>query len=195
MTGQSTRVIKLGGSLLDDGGWPERFRRWLASQPPMRNVLVVGGGVLVDAIRRWDQTHRLSPSHAHWLAIDAMSVTSKLANSLLRESQWTDEWQSVLDFVNADSCDVAPLIFDPKQFLKAIEPTLGGALLPASWDVTSDSISARIAQVLRADELALLKSCLPTDAAATIELASEANYVDRAFQRFAGELSRSPPMP
>ncbi|HEY2148142.1 MAG TPA: hypothetical protein VGH32_09405, partial [Pirellulales bacterium] len=95
-----------------------------------------------------------------------------------------------LDFAHADGCDVAPLIFDPKQFLKAIEPTLDGARLPASCDVTSDSIAARIAQVLREDELALLKSCLPADAASTIELASQSNYVDRGLPRFAGELPR-----
>ena len=190
MTGQSKRVIKLGGSLLDDGGWPERFRRWLASQPPMRNVLVVGGGALADAVRRWDRLHGLSPSDAHWLAIDVMSVTSKLANSLLRDWRSTDEWQSVLDFTGSDSCDVAPLIFEPKQFLEALEPTLDGARLPASWDVTSDSIAARIAQVLRADELALLKSCLPTEGTATIERASDSSYVDRAFCRFAAQLPR-----
>ncbi len=190
MIGHSTRVIKLGGSLLDDGGWHERFRRWLALQSPMRNVLIVGGGALADAVRRWDQIHRLSPSDAHWLAIDAMSVAAKLAARLLPDARWTEKWQSVLDFTNADNCDAAPLIFDPKQFLKAIEPTLDGARLPASWDVTSDSITARIAQLLRADELALLKSCLPTEATATIERASDSSYVDRAFCRFAAELSR-----
>jgi aspartokinase-like uncharacterized kinase len=188
MSGQSARVIKLGGSLLDDGEWPDRFRRWLERQPPMQNVLIVGGGALADAVRRWDQVHRLSPSDAHWLAIDAMSVASNLATKLLPEVRRTDDWQAVLDFANAGSCNSAPLIFDPKRFLKATEPTLEGEPLPESWDITSDSIAARIAHLLCAGELVLLKSCLPAKDIAALEQASESGYVDRGFRRFTAEL-------
>ena len=72
MTGQSKRVIKLGGSLLDAADGPTRFAVGWHRQPPMRNVLIVGGGALADAVRRWDRIHRLSPSDAHWLAIGVM---------------------------------------------------------------------------------------------------------------------------
>jgi aspartokinase-like uncharacterized kinase len=188
MSGQSARVIKLGGSLLGDGEWPNRFRRWLERQPPMQNVLIVGGGMLADAVRGWDQVHGLSPSDAHWLAVDTMSVTSNLAAKVLSEARWTDEWQAVLHFNTADGCDSAPLIFNPRQFLKAIEPALDGERLPECWDITSDSIAARIAQLMHARELVLLKSCLPAKEIATLEQVSESDYVDRAFNRFAAEL-------
>src|SRR5437868_2784848 len=71
------RVVKLGGSLLAAADWPNAFRRWLAIQPAMRSVLIVGGGGAADAVREWDRAHRLDPSDAHWLAIDAMSLTTR----------------------------------------------------------------------------------------------------------------------
>jgi hypothetical protein len=82
------------------------------------------------------------------------------------------------------------LIFDPARFLKTTEPIVDGDRLPASWDVTSDSIAARIARLLNARELVLLKSCLPPEQAATTEFRAQSDYVDRGFRRFAAELPR-----
>ncbi len=48
----SLRVIKLGGSLLTLPDWHERFLHWLAKEPPATNLLVIGGGELVDCLRR-----------------------------------------------------------------------------------------------------------------------------------------------
>jgi hypothetical protein len=53
--------------------------------------------------------------------------------------------------------------------------------------VTSDSIAARVAEVLRAAELVLLKSALP-DAARTWIQAAETGYVDAWFPRMAARL-------
>jgi aspartokinase-like uncharacterized kinase len=184
------RVIKLGGSLLDDGDWPEQFRRWLGQQPAMHDVLIVGGGALADAVRGWDRVHGLSRSDSHWLAIDAMSVTSKLAAKLMPEATWANKWQTVMDFTTSGEQNAKMLVFDPSQFLETLEPVLDGDRLPASWDVTSDSIAARIAWLLRASELVLLKSCLPLRAATTLEQASDSGHVDRGFSRFAAGLSR-----
>jgi aspartokinase-like uncharacterized kinase len=211
MSHRNARVIKLGGSLLDASEWPDAFRRWLARQPPMPNVLIVGGGALAEAIRRWDGIHRLAPHDAHWLAIGTMSLTARLASKLLPEAAWTDDWATVLDFAgNVDPSGTVPffgvrgengdcpplrgrfsatlLIFDPSRFLETIEPTLGGDLLPTSWDVTSDSIAARIARLLECRELVLLKSCLPELDVTSLNRAAESQYVDRTFPRFAQDL-------
>jgi aspartokinase-like uncharacterized kinase len=143
---------------------------------------------LADAIRRWDRVHGLAPSDAHWLAIGTMALTARLASKLLPEAAWTDEWQAVLDFTATADSTHTLLIFDPSRFLETIEPTLGGDLLPASWDVTSDSIAARIARLLECHELVLLKSCSPGQDMTTLERAADSQYVDQAFPRFARDL-------
>src|ERR1700730_16540748 len=170
------RVVKLGGSLLTAADWPDAFRHWLAIQPAMRTVLIVGGGSVADAVREGDPAHRLDPSDAHWLAIDAMSLTARLAARLLPEAAWTDDWCTLnagwpeldVGVPPLGGCPPAKagtpttlLIFDPRQFLKQLEPTPGGTPLPHSWGATSDSIAARIADLLGSEELVLLKSCLP----------------------------------
>ena len=57
-----------------------------------------------------------------------------------------------------------------------------------SWDVTSDSIAARIADLLGSDELVLLKSSLPEPQVATLDEAAAAGFVDRCFPCYAAKL-------
>jgi aspartokinase-like uncharacterized kinase len=188
MSPQSVRVIKLGGSLLDSSEWPDAFRRWLARQPPMPNVLIVGGGALAEAIRVWDRIYSLAPRDAHWLAIATMTLTARLADKLLHEAALTDQWSTVLDFAgNVDRLQTL-LIFDPSRFLETIETKLDGEPLPASWDVTSDSIAARIAGLLECQELVLLKSSPPPPEMTGFERLADSQFVDQAFPRFARDV-------
>jgi aspartokinase-like uncharacterized kinase len=203
------RIVKLGGSLLTWAEWPNAFRRWLAIQPPLRTVVIVGGGGMVDVVRDWDRAHRLDPSDAHWLAIDAMSMTSRLAAHLLPEARWIDDLSALLTDgfpdqgeapagatgqrsrpVDAKSCgdDENLVILDPRQFLRNVEPTASGAHLPQSWDVTSDSIAARIADLLGSEELVLLKSYSLEPRAAKLDEMASAGFVDRGFPTFAAKL-------
>lgn len=175
-TPERLRVIKLGGSLLD---WPElplRFRRWLAAQPAAVNVLIVGGGPLVDGLRTVDRVHRLSVEASHWLAIRAMSLTAELAAELLPEAQLVNS----LDQIHRTPG--GPIqILDVEPFLRAEQGST--APLPCGWDVTSDSISAHVAQTLAAHELVLLKSTLPdTSGRGEPKLAG---YVDAHFSTAA----------
>jgi len=198
------RVVKLGGSLLIWPDWPAAFRRWLAMQPERRTVLIAGGGCAADAVRDWDRAHHLHPADAHWLAIDAMCLTAKLAARLLPGAALTDDW-CVLDLPRSPELNVGVprlggspsataktptplLIFDPRLFLQQIEPTAGGTPLPHSWDATSDSIAARVAELLGSKELVLLKSCFPAAEIATLEQAANVDYVDRCFPQFAANL-------
>jgi aspartokinase-like uncharacterized kinase len=205
------RIVKLGGSLLTWAEWPNAFRRWLAMQPLRRTVLIVGGGGMVDAVRDWDRAHRLDPSDAHWLAIDAMSLTSRLAADLLPETTWTDDWSALRTDGFPDQSEAPAgatgqrsrpvdtksggdnenlVIFDPRPFLRKVEPTVDGARLPQTWDVTSDSIAGRIADLLGSEELVLLKSSLPELQTATIDEAAADGFVDRCFPTFATKLPR-----
>ena len=197
------RVLKLGGSLLDGPAWVDRLRRWLARQPPLPSVMIVGGGLFADAVRRLDTAYRLAESDAHWLAIDTMSLTARLVQRLLPEAGWTDDWSAVARWAaerhatlldaTAVECetDRRPLlIFDPRRFLEAAESADCGPPLPHSWEATSDSIAAWIARRLDCDELVLLKSRLPAARVATLDDAAETMLVDRHFPGLAAPIGR-----
>ncbi len=176
------RVIKLGGSLLSNEDWPKRFAAWLARQSAACNLLVVGGGSLADVIRAADETHRLGDDAAHWLAVKAMSIQAEIARTLLPDCAGMIAELAKLQRLAEPGLFVA----EPWSLLQQDENArdendLDGGTLPHSWDVTSDSIAARIAQVWEADELVLLKAGWPQAARDDAEALAEEGYVDRHF--------------
>ena len=74
---------------------PARYRRWLNGERPARNVLIVGGGRLVDALRQSDQTHAIDESVMHWLAIDCLGIQARLMAGLLKEAELVAEWNGL----------------------------------------------------------------------------------------------------
>jgi len=246
------RVVKLGGSLLDMPQLVARCRSWIAQQAPADNVLVIGGGAMVDAVRRAQRLHGLSDKSAHWLCIRAMAVQAEMMLSLMPEAAGLVAVED-LEAIVAGEADgqgpIAPssfagnlpslsgrgrgrvalsaaesrssaapspptplprggegsvsprgsatpsassctrmMILDPWRFLHDEEPRLAREPLPESWDVTSDSIAARLAQFARADELVLLKSALPAEE--TIAEMSKSGFLDRYFPQAAAGLER-----
>jgi len=174
------RVIKLGGSLFD---WPllgERLPAWLAQQSPGTGVLVTGGGGMADALRGFDRTHHFSPEFIHRMAVRTMSISAQLARELLP----TAKMVSSLSEVHALEED-ALCIFCVEDFMA--QDRLRRDALPEDWSVTSDSISARLASALEADELVLLKSALPPPAVDLGDLAAH-GYVDAFFTTAAAGL-------
>jgi aspartokinase-like uncharacterized kinase len=170
----AVRVIKLGGSLL---GWPElteRFRSWLAAQPPAANVVIVGGGPVVESIRQLDRDCPLADEAAHWLAIRAMGITAALVAQQFDSARLVTSLES-LQLAESPNLQV----LDVERFLREDHGT--PSALPCGWHVTSDSIAARVATVLRASELVLLKSTLPSGA--TREAWSRNAFVDPYFPR------------
>jgi aspartokinase-like uncharacterized kinase len=175
------RVIKLGGSLLERSDLRTRFDRLL--QPaamPEANIVIAGGGRIVDAIRQFDHVHRIETSVAHWLAIDAMSVTARIASYLLGRPLA----RSLTELRAAAAGST--LVLDVADILRLDEPKAPGMRLETGWHVTSDSIAARIAQMLGADELVLLKSAPPPSQ--DIAALADQGYVDDFFPRIAREL-------
>lgn len=178
------RVVKVGGSLFSLPDLPERLKRWLAQQPASANVLLAGGGPLADAVRQWDQRFQLGEYAAHWLCVDLLDTTAQLLHALLPESQLCRNSVSVFEQVTHD---LPVIVFAPAIWLREEEAQQAASRLPCSWDVTSDSIAARLAEMLNADELVLLKSAPPP----RVELAElSGNYVDRHFSQIANRLAR-----
>lgn len=175
----AVRVIKLGGSLLAWPEWPRALRAWLAAQPPASNLLIVGGGTRVDAVRQLDRTTNLPASEAHWLAIGAMSRSARQAAEQLPEARIVYRPQDVQSRAWLQ-------ILDVQAFMEADR---GGANpLPEDWRTTSDSIAARVASRICASELVLLKSAPPGEGANLAEL-SAAGYVDPWFPIAAAGLA------
>jgi 5-(aminomethyl)-3-furanmethanol phosphate kinase len=177
-------VVKVGGSLLGRSELPAALNDWLANQAAAHTVLIAGGGELVNVIRTADRTHQLGETAAHWLAIAAMRVSARLLAILVPQAALVDSWNELRERVATPGLT----IFDVEPFMRKVEPNLPGRKLPESWDVTSDSIAARVAIALATSELVLLKSAPPTDPAATLSELAAISYVDRFLPRLQDEL-------
>ena len=188
MTDVRLRVIKVGGSLLDHPSFVGTLTDWLQNQPPMANVLVTGGGVWADEVRHLDRTRTLSSESAHWLAVRAMKLTACLLCQLLPRATMTDRFETVLKPFHESRANHHPVIFECERFLRQVEPHLPRQPLPHGWQVTSDSIAARLAEVTDAEELVLLKSTGPS--ASTPQQAANVGTVDAYFPQAAAPLRR-----
>ena len=185
MTRLPIRVVKVGGSLFELPDLSERFHRWLVDQAPAHHVLIAGGGELVEQVRTWHSRSPLREGTAHWICIDLMSVTARLLHETLPEFPLVEDEQFLLEHLH----EPRSAIFDPSHWLREREPTLQGQSLPETWDVTSDSIAARLAISLQAVELVLLKSSLPSGELDFAALA-DSGFVDRFLPAMQTELPR-----
>jgi aspartokinase-like uncharacterized kinase len=178
------RVVKVGGSLLDWPQLPVALRQWLAEQSPAFHIVIAGGGTVAEVIRKADRDFRLSEELSHWLCVDGLSINARILAAVMPQYPLVSRFADV----RAESSikQGGGVIFDPREFLVDQESLLPGRCLPHDWTATSDSIGARIAISLPADELVLLKSC---DApAATHTGLAAAGYVDHYFPTAAAEL-------
>ena len=176
-------VIKLGGSLLACDDWPRRLERWLQPQPAVTRVIVCGGGAAVDALRAQDREQAMDAGECHWQAIAEMTRNTLAAAARFPQARVCCCLQEV-----ASGREHGPLVFfDCQPFLKNESPGNGLEPLPQSWDVTSDSIAARVAVRLAAEELVLLKSANPEQRHGVLSLSelSAAGYVDAFFPQAA----------
>jgi hypothetical protein len=174
------RVVKLGGSLLDLDQLSDRVGRWMEANPACPNVFLIGGGAWADAVRAAHRLHQIDGLAAHWLCIRAMSVTAELVAAITH-------WPLVDDWRQPAHKPPAVSVFECHRFLRDVEPALPGTPLPHGWHVTSDSIAARLAEVLGAEELVLLKSALPP-APPNLTSAADQNFVDPWFPTAARAL-------
>ena len=183
MTRMPIRIVKVGGSLLDLVDLSDRVHAWLAAEQPAHHVLVAGGGALVDQVRQWDQQASLSVEAAHWMCVDLMTVTAHMLHDRLRDIPLVEDDRLLCQRLGERGCT----IFGPAGWMRHSEPYLPGTTLPRNWEVTSDSIAARLAITLAAHELVLLKSALHSGESDLAEL-SAGDYVDPWFSHLAENL-------
>jgi aspartokinase-like uncharacterized kinase len=179
------RVVKIGGSLLDLVGLPDKLRAWLAAQPRAHNVLVAGGGPLVEQVRWWNrETQPVDETASHWMCVDLLTVTAHLLHAWLPEIPLVEDDRLLCRRVGEDGTT----IFGPAPWMRHSEPGLPGRWLPTSWDTTSDSIAGRLAVALRADEFVLLKSDLPKIRSPELSTLAAVGYIDPILAQMSHEL-------
>lgn len=175
-------VLKLGGSLLAIPDLMNRLEAVLSRLRPSPVLIVPGGGAAADVIRDLDRKLRFSPEKAHRDAIAAMSLNAALLcrlNKSLRLVRNYDEAQRVWSEGLAAVLDASSFLFDQPD-------NDTGDSLPASWDITSDSIAAWTAQQWQADRIILAKSC---DAPETnLSALCLLGMIDRAFETIVGHV-------
>jgi aspartokinase-like uncharacterized kinase len=175
------RVIKIGGSLLDWPELPSAVTAWIEDQPPACNVLLAGGGRMVDEIRRLDAIHGLDEDTSHWLCIDVLRVTASLIAGLLDDFPLVQSWRNLPSIVEDSRGE--SLIFNPYEFLHKHEPNLPGVKLPHTWEVTSDSIAARLSDALAADELVIFKATQEITEGMSLEEMAARGIIDSFLPR------------
>ncbi|MFH1507388.1 MAG: hypothetical protein ABIG46_03025 [Candidatus Omnitrophota bacterium] len=142
-------VIKLGGGLLRKKTVLRSIcneLNWLKDQG-YKIVIVPGGGELSDCVRRIYEEYKSSEEKAHWMAIRAMDINGMLVSELNNKFTCVT---SISDCIKKLQNGLIP-IFLSYNLLRKHD------ILPKSWDVTSDSISLYIAQLIKAKFHILLK--------------------------------------
>jgi aspartokinase-like uncharacterized kinase len=184
-------VVKVGGSLIAAAEFPRRLRAWLDEKLAARRdthfVVIAGGGKWVDAIRELDAHSPLGEERAHWVCIAIMDVTAGVVGAMLPELPMVESFGQLEHRIGKPGMT----LLKPSTFVERIEPTCAGTRLPANWSVTSDSIAGRLAIVLCADELVLLKSVSPPMKRVSMDWLEElaaAGYVDAFFPTLSSEL-------
>jgi aspartokinase-like uncharacterized kinase len=168
-------VVKIGGSMAAD----ESLRDWLdlvAERGGGRVVLVPGGGDFADLVRDAQDAFAFSDAVAHRMAILAMEQFGLMLAGIEP------------DLVPVESLDALDAVVRHGRVPVWLPATMTkGALdVPASWDVTSDSLAAWLAATLNAERLVLVKAC-SIAAGLDAELAHEHGIVDAAFQDFIAD--------
>ncbi len=167
-------VVKFGGSLAlspQRAAWLDMLVNWGG---PL--VLVPGGGPFADCVRRAQSTMGFDDLAAHRLALIAMgqygiAIAAHSAAFVLAAMR--DE----IEFALARG--QIPVWLPEKMVLAARD-------IPASWEVTSDSLAAWLAGLLGARRLLLIKALdLPAPPSADGLAAQE--IVDPAFPQFAAK--------
>ncbi|QPK64138.1 uridylate kinase [Methylomonas sp. LL1] len=162
-------VIKLGGSLLEASVLPACLDA--VERYPGKILIVPGGGVFAEQVRIAQKRWGFDDLAAHRMAILAMRQMALLFNSLKPQF-------GLFDSVAKSACLENTGIWSPSL------PDLERAGIAASWDITSDSLAAWLADQVEADRLILVKSAAVAENSTWAELQAQ-GILDKGFVEFA----------
>ena len=163
-------VIKLGGSLAHSEMLVNCLHKLKQNYKTRSIVIVPGGGAFANQVRLAQQQFKFDDSTAHRMAILAMQQmafliqglnnTLPIAHSITMISSLIQQHKTVIwspDIIELDNARIRP-----------------------SWDITSDSLSAWVANTLSAKELILVKAAT-INKTYTLKQLAKANIIDQSF--------------
>ena len=165
-------VVKLGGS----HAFSKHLAAWLNALMLVagRVVIVPGGGPFADAVRTAQPTMGFDDRAAHRMALLAMEQFGCALAGLRASLRLAESAAAIRAAVRAGT---VPVWAPTRMVLKAKD-------VPASWDVTADSLAAWLAGLLGAKLLLLVKSSeAPQGPVRAADLAAR-GVVDPCFPRF-----------
>ena len=130
-------VIKIGGGLTAIPGALESTCAAVAEAGRRAPIVVVpGGGPFADAVRAFDLEHRISPDASHWMAMLAMDQYAHVLTEGIEGAVLVEEAGAVVAAVDP----VGVAVLAPSRWMRAAD------VLPHTWDATSDSVAAFVAE-------------------------------------------------
>jgi dihydroneopterin aldolase len=165
-------VLKLGGSLAASSHLSD-WLRTIDDGGGGRLVLVAGGGPFADAVRAAQAGQGFDDTVAHRMALLAMEQYAWMLAGLRRRLSPVASRDEMLAASNAGAVPV----WLPSRMV------LARSDIAASWEVTSDSLSAWLARDLKASLLILVKAVALRQPGTAAALARD-GIVDRAFPAY-----------
>jgi aspartokinase-like uncharacterized kinase len=161
-------VLKLGGSLAESGRIAGLVEIVTTATYPV--VVVPGGAMLADAVRKAQAPLAISDHLAHKLALLSLH---QMALVLSAKHPRFETVETLRDIARA-LLDGSVPVWMPYRLQ---HDDLG---LPADWSATSDALAARLAERMGCGQVALVKSC-PVNATADLDQLAQDGITDPTF--------------
>lgn len=128
-------VVKIGGSL-----FPKYAIDLAKSLEGTSSIIIIGGGEFANLIRKYDEEFKFSDDVSHNTAIESMDILSKLLNDKVESTKIAYDLIECEEILKSG---FTPILIVSKM-LEENNP------FESSWNITSDSISAYFANLLKA---------------------------------------------
>lgn len=160
-------IVKIGGSCFQQPQLLRRITATLDEQSTRQSrIFICGGGHFAEAVRRQYAVHSLPDDVCHHLAIEAMTMQSKVFAHL-----------SGMPLI-AEPPSSGDAILDVVEWLNSHTNIEG--LIPQTWEVTSDSLAAYVARYYESP-LMLIKSCDLPEGGLNVTRLAQLGIVDAHF--------------
>jgi 5-(aminomethyl)-3-furanmethanol phosphate kinase len=186
-------VVKIGGSLLHQNDWADRFVHWSQTLEPVEVYLIVGGGGMIEAMRELDRLHHLNEVDMHWRCVAMLRHTADIAYEILNRTKVRDRLRLIRDREEFDAqCEDTSrqsdvmIVYPEACYHSALAElnVITESIPQAGWKTTTDAIAVFAAIRLKADACYLLKSC-EVEGLDDSVVASDCGVVDSECSRLA----------